>query len=127
MKQKPVMMLKTAFCAALLLGIAGCATRALHNPDEAIQGTWKSDESVAVYRIGMADGKLTVDGYSSFSGKEMIIDDVSWDGTLLRFTSYMPSTDFKVVHENRLVDSGTMVSQTEGQDAHTVTWKKQKP
>ena len=127
MKQKPVIMLKTALYAAFLLGIAGCTTRSLYDPDEAIQGTWKSDESVAVYEIGMADGKLTVEGYSSFSGKEMIIGDVSWDGTLLHFTSYMPSTDFKVVHENRLVDSNTMVSQTEGQDAHTVTWKKQKP
>ena len=126
MKRKRVLILYSAVCVALLPGLSGCTTSS-PDPNAAIQGTWTSEDSVAVYKIEMTEGGLTVEGYSSFSGKEMIIDDVSWDGAILRFTSYMPSTDHKVVHENQLVDSNTMVSQAEGQGTHTVTWTKQKP
>ena len=95
------------------------------NGDAAIQGMWTSEQSVAVYEIENMDGKLQVRGYSSYSGKEMLIHDVQWNGTVLRFTSYMPSTDRKVVHENRLLDDETMVSTIVGHEG-SVTWKKKK-
>lgn len=114
------------FCGAALLGWTGCASMKPLTADEAIQGVWKSELSVAVYEIKKVDGAMQVKGRSSYSGKEMLIRDVSWDGSVLLFTSYMPSTDFKVVHENRLLDHETMVSTTRGKGEHTVIWKKEK-
>ncbi|MBN2163803.1 MAG: SEL1-like repeat protein [Pontiellaceae bacterium] len=96
----------------------------LKRGDAAIQGTWTSDQSVAVYEYKIADGMLQVRGYSSYSGKEMVIGDVQWDGTVLRFTSYMPASDHKVVHENRLVDDQTMTSTIVGSEGSSVIWKK---
>lgn len=94
------------------------------DPTEAIQGTWTSDQSVAVYEISLVDGQMTVSGHSSFSGREMVIDDVSWDGSTLEFTSYMPATDRRVEHINRLVNRNTMESTATGETSHTVIWKK---
>ena len=49
-----------------------------------------------------------------------------WDGTILKLTSHMPSTQFTVYHESRMVNRETMTSSTSatGGATHTVTWKK---
>ncbi len=112
--------------AACLAGLTGCATLGLFDAEKAIQGTWTSEKSSVVYAISKVDGAMVVEGRSGISGKELMIGDVSWDGSVLRFSSYMPSTDIKVVHENRMKDARTMVSTTGGGDGHTLTWIKQK-
>ncbi len=113
---------------ALLLGLLGCTSSRMKaiNAEEIIQGTWKSAHSVAVYEIALLDGEMAVKGHSSHSGKELLIRGVSWDGETLKFTSYLPSTNFKVFHENRIVDHETMTSLTTGKSTHTVIWKKEK-
>jgi len=116
--------------ASILLGLGGCASVITSPTDEDnIQGIWKSPDSVAVYEIKMVDGKMTVMGHSTHSGKALQIDEVSWNGKVLEFISHMPSTHFTVYHENRMIDPETMTSTTlaAGGITHTVTWKKTKP
>ena len=115
--------------ASILLGLWGCASiQTAPTPEDDIQGIWKSAGSVAVYKIKMVDGGMTVEGRSSHSGNTLQISDVSWDGAILKFTSHMPSTQFTVYHENRMVDRETMTSSTSatGGATHTVTWEKVK-
>jgi hypothetical protein len=108
----------------------GCTSTPAPPPEptktDLIQGTWKSRASVAVYEIAETNGTLAVTGYSTFSGKEIQIRDTSWDGETLKFTSYMPMTDFVVHHENQLIDSDTMTSSITGNSSHTLIWKKVK-
>lgn len=121
---KPV--IRTIVCLVLCTGLFGCVTgKPKLDADACVQGTWMSTNSVAVYRIAKVDGKMTVKGRSSYSGKDLIIRDVSWDGKVLRFTSYMPSTNLKVLHENRLLDADTMTSLATGKSTHTLIWKKE--
>ena len=50
------------------------------NAEAAIQGTWTSERSVAVYEIAMIEGFRTVKGCSSLSKKRMQIPDTEWVG-----------------------------------------------
>lgn len=114
--------------ATLALAAAGCSTSKTTpeaSSDENIQGMWKSPDSVAVYTIVEVDGEMTVAGKSSFSGKEMDITNVSWDGEILKFTSHMPHTEHTIHHENKLVDADTMLSSATGDSTHQTTWKKE--
>ncbi|MBN2685465.1 MAG: hypothetical protein JXR40_09320 [Pontiellaceae bacterium] len=116
-------------CVGLLVGLSGCMLPAGSlNAEEAILGTWSSDESAAVYNISRADdGSLEVRGHSSFSGREMIVSDVSWDGTVLAFTTYVPATNYRVKHENRLLSSRKMEGKIfEGNVVHVRKYKKEK-
>ncbi|MDF7798034.1 hypothetical protein P4C99_01065 [Pontiellaceae bacterium B1224] len=116
--------------AASLMG--GCATMKGPSAEEILTGMWKPEESVAVYEIAVTDDGVQMSGHSEHSGKRLQISDVSWDGDVLRFTSYLASTNMKVVHENRIKDAQTMISRivenkTGQLRSHTVTWKKQRP
>ena len=130
---KPV--LRAMVCMGLLAALSGCVSGGSGGSAERnIQGTWTTSGSVAVYEIAMVDGIMTVKGHSSYSGKQLDIRDVSWDGKVLRFTSYMPTTDLKVIHENRLLNATTMRSRTEirsrldsvilGRTSHELVWRK---
>ncbi|NLX24970.1 MAG: hypothetical protein GXY61_03275 [Lentisphaerae bacterium] len=101
---------KGALCASLWVGLSGCmVSSGPLNADEAILGTWSSDESVAVYDISRAaDGRLEILGHSTLSGREIMISDVSWDGKVLKFKSYVPATDHRAEREARLINSKTM-------------------
>ncbi len=101
---------KGALCASLLVGLSGCmVSSGPLNADEAILGTWSSDESAAVYDISRAtDGRLEIQGHSALSGREIMISDVSWDGEVLKFKSYVPATDHRAEREARLINSKTM-------------------
>ncbi|MBN2703772.1 MAG: hypothetical protein JXR23_06120 [Pontiellaceae bacterium] len=119
---------KGALCAGLLVGLSGCMVLSEPlNPDEDILGTWISDESVAVYDISRAaDGRLEIQGHSSLSGREMIVSDVSWDGTVLEFATYVAATDYRVKHENRLLSSTEMEGKIfEGDVVHIRKYKKE--
>lgn len=118
---------------SMLLGVVlacSCSTRKSASPEEVLAGTWKPEGSVAVYEIAFESGEVKIAGRSEYSGKKMKITDALWDGEALRFTSYLASTDMKVVHENRLTGSDTMISsiienKTGKPKAHTMIWKKQ--
>lgn len=101
---------KALLCVGLTAGLSGCMLSAGPlNANEDILGTWSSDESVAVYDISRSDdGSLEIKGQSSYSGREIIISDVSWDGKVLEFKTYVPATDHWAKREARLINSKTM-------------------
>lgn len=101
---------KVSLCASLWVGLSGCMLfSGSRNAEEDILGTWRSDESVAVYDISRAaDGRLEIQGHSSLSGREIMISDISWDGEVLEFKSYVPATDHRAEREARLINSNTM-------------------
>lgn len=109
--------------------LGGCASPKGQNAEKVLTGTWKPEGSVAVYDIVFVDGAVAISGYSEYSGKRLKILESSWDGEVLRFTSYLASTDMKVVHENRITGPATMESsiietKTGKPRAHTVLWTK---
>lgn len=116
--------------AALVALVFGCATTRTASPEETLAGTWKPEGSVAVYEIEFVDGAVKISGRSEYSGKRLKILESSWDGEVLRFTSYLASTDMKVVHENRIIGPDSMnsaiIENKTGQlRSHTVVWRKQ--
>jgi hypothetical protein len=121
--------MKKLLLLAMAVAMVGCAglgdpSRHKSTPAKALQGKWKPVDSVARYEILTKDKRLTIKAHSSLSGKKMEISNVSWDGKLLKFTSYMRHTNHKVHHINRLIDSETMESTTSGDNQRTVKWKK---
>lgn len=80
--------------------------------DENFQGIWISGNSLAVYEIAQNEELFAIRGYSSQSGREMIVGDVSWSDPVLRFTSYMPTTGKQVVRECKLINDRSMVCTT---------------
>ena len=126
-------MMKRRFLILALGSVLACSCSTLTqlSPEEILTGTWKPEGSVAIYEISFVDGEVGVSGRSEYSGKHLRIIDASWDGEVLRFTSYMASTDMKVVHENRITSPSTMVSsivesKTGEPRSHTVVWHKKK-
>lgn len=124
-------LLKWISVTAATVALFGCATMKGPSAEETLTGTWKPEGSVAVYEIAFVEGTVTLSGHSEYSGKRLKILESSWDGEVLRFTSYLASTDMKVVHENRITGPDTMVSaiietKTGQPRAHTVVWKKVK-
>ena len=117
---------------ALVALISGCATLDPQSAADQLVGTWVPEGTYAVYKITRAsDGEINISGYSKYSGKELKILSSSWDGEVLRFTSYLASTNMKVIHENRLINSKRMSSTTvETQTGvprnHRVVWNKRK-
>jgi hypothetical protein len=72
----------------------------LTNPDKAqrLHGTWYHAETSAEYTIRVLRTKVTVSGVDTDDGEKFIVSDVVWDGTVLGFTTVMPSTGWKVGH-----------------------------
>ena len=115
--------------ATVVLSACGCSTFKEPSPEEILTGTWKPEDSYAIYQIAFEDGAVKVSGHSEHSGKRLTILDAGWDGEVLRFTSYMASTDMKVKHENRITGRKTMVSSIIGNKSgeirrHKRVWNK---
>lgn len=121
--------MSVVLAVTMILGLSGCSTLQEQSPEEILMGSWKPEGSFALYRIAFEDGAVTVSGHSEKSGKRLTILDAEWDGEVLRFTSYMASTNIKVIHENRITGTDTMVSsivenKTGQPRAHTRVWRK---
>lgn len=119
-----------AWLVLLVAVLTGCSTPPKQSPEEILTGSWKPTGSVALYKIAFVDGAVVVSGHSEYSGKRLAILEADWNGEVLRFTSYMASTNTKVVHENRITGTDTMSSsivenKTGRSRAHTVVWRKQ--
>ncbi len=57
-------------------------------------GTWRSENSVVQYSFSIQADPIVVTGIDTTDGEELRIQDVSFDGLELRFTSICPSTSF---------------------------------
>jgi hypothetical protein len=56
----------------------------------------------------------------------MIVSDISWDGAVLKFVTYMPATNHTADHVNRLLGKKKMISEIveNGRVAKPKTYKK---
>jgi hypothetical protein len=63
-------------------------------------GTWITEEedSSAEITIAFETGHFRVTGYGSMSKEKFIIENLSWDGKKLKFTSRIPSSNDAVKH-----------------------------
>jgi len=61
-------------------------------------GTWVEDDQCVEYSVAVQDGSVVVTGLDNSDGEELRIEDISFDGSELCFTSICPSTDFMLTH-----------------------------
>jgi hypothetical protein len=66
-------------------------------------GTWQSEASVVEYSFSIHGDPIVVTGIDTSDGEELRVENVSFDGSVLRFTSICPSTSFALRHVFRSV------------------------
>ena len=72
-------------------------------------GTWiLPDDTPAEYTVTALGDAPSVSGVDTSDGEVFVISDVHWDGTVLRFTSLMPSTSYELTHTLRALDAETV-------------------
>ena len=64
-------------------------------------GTWRHEDSVVEYSISVQGDPVTVTGIDINDGEELRIDDVQFNGSELRFTSFCPSNSYQLRHTFR--------------------------
>jgi len=69
-------------------------------------GTWyhPDGDSTAEFTVSPAATGFAVSGVDTQDGERFEISEVSWDGEVLGFTSYMPSTSWRTRHRLRVLD-----------------------
>lgn len=111
-------------CALLLGAACGGAQKAalpppcpacpdLATPDP-ISGVWVDSETQTYLVLGAVGGKVVSIFVIDDDGEVEPVSDVSWDGTTLRFTTYIPSTAFTLVNVLQLQDPETLTGRHEG-------------
>jgi hypothetical protein len=84
-------------------------------------GKWILDDDTGVeYTVSALGDSPTVSGVDLSDGEEFAITDVFWDGVELRFTSLMPSTQYKLRHIFRALPN----SEVEHEWTRVETWHK---
>ena len=86
-------------------------------------GTWTETDQCVEYSVEVRDGDLVVTGLDTSDGEMLRIEDISFDGSELRFTSVCPSTDFVLTHVFRSASG----DEVEHEFTRIETWSKKKP
>ena len=62
-----------------------------------IVGKWESldDTGSVVFEISKTPRGLRVTGFDKGDGEKLIVSKTKWDGTVLRFETFMPSTKWR--------------------------------
>lgn len=87
------------------------------------EGTWEVIESSARVRVGVVDGLVGIEAWDSNDDEKFEVSDVRWDGSLLKATFRMPSTEHTTHTELQLVGEelrGTCAGDFEGEEV----WKR---
>ncbi len=72
---------------------------------------WDSDDYLTEYTISIRDGLPSVTALDLSDGEVFIISDVQWDGSTIRFHSFMPSTGREGLNEFSLGPGGVLQSR----------------
>ena len=86
-------------------------------------GTWTEADQCVEYSVGLRGGAVVVSGLDTSDGEELRIEDISFDGSELRFTSICPSTNFVLTHVFRSASRG----EVEHEFTRVERWRKKKP
>lgn len=92
-----------------------CSAEGANSALQPFIGAWQPEDSSAIFRFCMSGGELKVDGWDSMNDERFQISAVAFDGTELRFDSFMPSTNFKVQNTLAFVD-GVLIDVRNGED-----------
>lgn len=73
-----------------------------------LAGRWEPDDgdSEAVYEVEIKAGEPVVTGFDKRDEEGFKISGVKWNGKVLSFTAYMPSTRWRTWHRLTLVRVG---------------------
>jgi len=85
-------------------------------------GTWTREDQNVEYTISVQDESIVVTGIDTSNGEEMRIQDISFDGSELRFTTIYISTVFSLRHIFRSVHG----NEIEHQFTLTENWVRKK-
>jgi hypothetical protein len=71
-------------------------------------GTWVADDedTRAEYTISASADGFTVTGRDRYNDEAFVISNVWWDGKVLRFDTFMPSTQHGARHAVRMAPDG---------------------
>lgn len=88
-------------------------------------GTWTREDQNVEYTVSVQDDRVIVKGIDTSDGEELRIQDVTFDGSELRFTTVCISTVFSLRHIFRSVHG----NEIEHQFTLTENWirKRQDP
>jgi len=85
-------------------------------------GTWRRDDQTVEYTVSVLDDRVVVTGMDTTDGEELRIQDISFDGLELRFTTVCVSTVFSLRHIFRSVYG----NEIEHQFTLTENWVRKK-
>jgi hypothetical protein len=85
-------------------------------------GTWWSQDSDVEYSFLFHGDNVVVAGVDTNDGEELRIQDVTFDGSELRFTSICPSTSFALRHVFRSV----LRDEIEHEYTRVENWQRKK-
>ena len=85
-------------------------------------GTWRRDDQTVEYTVSVQDDRVVVTGLDTSDGEELRIQDVTFDGSELRFTTVCISTVFSLRHIFRSVYG----DEIEHQFTLTENWVRKK-
>ena len=76
-------------------------------------GTWEEEPNIGgtttvVFEVSVKDGGFVVTAWDSEDGTELIISQVKWDGSTLRFTSFYPPCDHTATNLMRYSSKGKL-------------------
>jgi hypothetical protein len=83
-------------------------------------GTWRGKDSVVEYSFSIEGDPIVVTGIDTSDGEQLRIQDVTFDGTELCFTTICPSTSYALRHVFRSVDG----NQIEHEFTRTENWQR---
>jgi hypothetical protein len=85
-------------------------------------GTWCEDDQCVEYSVSVQDGAVVVTGLDTSDGEVLRIEDISFDGSELRFTSVCPSTVFVLTHVFRSLSD----DEVEHEFTRIENWQRKK-
>ena len=85
-------------------------------------GTWRRDDQVVEYTVSVQEDRVVVTGIDTSNGEEMRIQDISFDGVELRFTTVYIPTVFSLRHIFRSV----LGDEIEHQFTLNENWQRKK-
>jgi hypothetical protein len=87
----------------IVIHTVGGAMRMPSTTANRFNGTWCNENSVVQYSLSIQGDPIVVTGIDTSDGEELRIQDATFDGSELRFTSICPSTSFALRHVFRSV------------------------
>jgi hypothetical protein len=81
-----------------------------------LAGVWAASDSSVRYSIRPKGASFEVSAVDSEDGEALVVSNIAWDGSVLRFTSLCPSTGWQLEHVLELTSTGAVSHRYTRQD-----------